>query len=73
MKREVTEEEREKRRLASQSENAPESHTPPSEDSPEQEVVPETEGDPLQSEGETEKPISKPKKRRPVWRKKDRI
>jgi len=71
MKREVTEEE-EKRRQAFQSENAPESHNPPSEDAPEQEVIPETEGDPLQSESETEKPISKSKKRRLVWRKKDR-
>jgi len=51
--------EREKRKRAFQSENAPESSTPPSEDAPEQVVAPETEGEILGTEGETTEVISK--------------
>ncbi len=54
--------EREKRRQAFQTENAPESSTPPSEDVPEQVVTPE--GEALETEGEKTEKISKPKKRR---------
>jgi hypothetical protein len=68
MKRELTEEEREKRRQAFQAENPAESHTPPAEDAPEQQVVPEAEGEALQSEGETQEIFSKPKKRKIFWR-----
>ncbi len=59
-KRELTPE-REERREAFQSENAPESNSPPSEDAPEQVVGPEVEGEPLETEDETTEKISKPK------------
>ncbi len=58
-KRELTPE-REKRRQDFQSENAPESSSPPSEDAPEQDVNPETERDALETEGETTEIISEP-------------
>ena len=67
-KRELKEEEREKRRQAFQTENAPESSTPPSEDSPEQMVTLEAEGDALETEGESteilQPPKTKPKRRK---------
>ncbi|MCE7746211.1 MAG: hypothetical protein GPJ52_13860 [Candidatus Heimdallarchaeota archaeon] len=53
---------KEKRRQAFETENAPESSTPPSEDAPEQVVTPE--GEALETESETTEKISKPKKRR---------
>ncbi|MCK5047218.1 MAG: hypothetical protein KAS22_11600 [Candidatus Heimdallarchaeota archaeon] len=52
--------EREKRKQAFQSENAPESSTPPSEDAPEQVVTPEAEGEALETEGETTEAIAEP-------------
>ncbi len=53
---------KEKRRQAFETENTPESSTPPSEDAPEQVVTPE--GEALETEGEKTEKISKPKKRR---------
>ncbi|MHA1121776.1 MAG: hypothetical protein ACTSUW_07290 [Candidatus Heimdallarchaeota archaeon] len=51
---------KEKRRQAFQSENAPESSSPPSEDTTEQAVAPEAEGETLETEDETVDVIAEP-------------